>query len=104
MSEVVALAAQSGAPNQYKKSMAINFGSIPGPFCKEVTGVFAEADVNDLVAVSPSQALAAGVVVTGGRVTATGVIGITIATPGGTTVTPNTVTLDVYVTKGGPST
>jgi hypothetical protein len=85
---------------QLKENVAINFGSIPTPFCKEVTTAFVGADTNDLVEVSASQALAAGVILAGGRVSATGVVAIMIATTGGATVTPNTVTVDIYVTKG----
>lgn len=92
--------ASSGPITQLKSSQAINFGSIPTPFVKEVTTPFVGADANDLVTCSAAQALAAGVFLAGGRVTAAGVVGITIGTTGGATVTPNTVTVDIYVTKG----
>jgi hypothetical protein len=102
MSQIVQSRAPSGEGLIYKKTMAIDFGSIPSPFVKEVTGAFEEADANDLVVVSP-QAATAGIFFPAARVSATGVVAITIGTTGGATLTPNTLTLDVYVTKGDAS-
>lgn len=100
MPSVVNQLPSSGPVTELKSQQAVDFGSIPTPFCKEVTTPFAGADANDLVEVSASQALAAGVFLAGGRVSAPGVVAIMIGTTGGATVTPNTVTVDIYVTKG----
>lgn len=102
--EVVNTRSPSGATVQFKDRLvlATNGVSIPTPFTKEVTASLAGADPGDLIECSPAQALAAGVFLGGARVTAAGIIGITLGTTGGTTVTLNaSVTLDVYVTKGG---
>lgn len=93
----------SGAPAVLKKRASIDFGSIPAPYVKEVTVEFDGADSADGVCVSASQALAAGVILGAARVSAANVVAVTIGTTGGTTVTPNTVTVDIYVTKGDAS-
>ncbi len=100
MSEVVNTLSPSGPASQFKTRVAIDFGSIAAPFVKEVTAPVAGVDAGDLVSVSPAQALAAGVIGGSARVSATGVIAVQLGTTGGTTLTPNTVTFDVYVTKG----
>lgn len=102
--EIVQTKSPSGAPVILKRRMAIDFGSIPSPFTKEVTATFTEvgvgeAELGDGVSVSAAQSLLAGVGVVGARVSANGVIAVTMSASA--TLTPNTVTLDVYVNKGG---
>lgn len=95
------LGGSSGPGVIYKKRISFNFTTVPVTG-REVTGAFAEADAGDLVAASPiDTAISGGLGIAQARVSATGVIAIGLNNSSGGTLTPNTVTLDVYVTKGG---
>lgn len=91
----------SGPGTIFKKRVSIDFGTVATVTNEEGTAAFAEADAGDLVQVSPTAALPAGFVPGGARVSATGVVAIGIANMTGGTLTPNTLTFDVYLTKGG---
>lgn len=110
--EVIQQRATSGAPSILKKRGVLDFGSIPTPFTKTVSLAFnptsegQEAAVlapGDRVEVSPAQALLAGIGVVGSRVAVagpSGAIEITMQSFNAT-LTPGSITFDIYVTKGG---
>ncbi len=83
-----------------KRRTNIDFGSIPAPYTKQVTVAFAEADAFDMAQPIFEGAPPAGVFITGGRCTTTGVVQLTIGTTGGTTVTVGSVDVEVFLTKG----
>lgn len=100
MSQTVATGSSSGPGIIYKKRMSFNFTTVPVTG-REITGAFAEADEGDLVQASPiDTAIGGGLGIASARCSATGVVAIGLANSSGGTLTPNTVTLDVYVTKG----
>lgn len=103
MSQTVLLGGSSGPGKIYKKTIEFNFTTVPVTG-REVTGVFAEADANDLVQASPTGAtVTGGLGIASARCSATGVVAIGLNNSSGGTLTPNTITLDVYVTKGDAS-
>lgn len=101
MSEAVPTSPGGTAPVIFKKAIAFAFGTIATVSTKDVTGAFGEADANDAVFFSPQAALTDGLVNGGARVSATGVVQCRIGNLTGGTLTPNTITLDVYIVKGG---
>lgn len=100
---MVAILASPGgvAPVLFKRALSFDFSTIATVSTRDVTAAFAEADASDGVYYSPQSALTAGLVNGGARTSATGVVQARIGNLTGGTLTPNTVTLDVYVTKGG---
>lgn len=105
MSQTIVNQGASGPGVVFKKRIAFDFGEINTATTKEVTGEFSDdeavADAGDGVFWSPSAVLTTGVVNAGARVTTTGVVAARLGNLTGTTLTPGTVTLDVYVIKGG---
>ncbi len=100
MSDIVLQGGSSGPGTVFKKRMSFNFTTVPATG-REITGAFAEADAGDLVQASPiDTAIGGGIGIASARVSATGVVAIGLNNSSGGTLTPNTVTLDVYVTKG----
>lgn len=104
MTDIVAQAGSSGPGIIFKKRISFNFTTVPVTG-REVTGAFADAgavaDAGDLVQASPiDTAVGGGLGIASARVSATGVVAIGLNNSSGGTLTPNTVTLDVYVTRG----
>jgi len=108
--EIVVNQGASGPIAAFKERVTPNFGSLPTPFSKEVTVALTagpggeNVDAGDCVDATWAGAPPAGVVLGGCRVVSAGVIGITIGTTGGATITPNTLTFDVLVSKGSTAT
>lgn len=105
MAQTVVNQGASGPGVIFKKAISFAFGTIAANSTKEVTGVFSDdemvADLYDGVMWSPQAALTGGLANGGGRCNTTGQVAVTIGNLTTGTLTPNTVTLDVYVTKGG---
>jgi hypothetical protein len=97
---VVVEAGSAGPPGILKKRVSIDFGTIPTLTTEEGTAAFADADAGDGVVASPAAAFANGLIGGQARVSSTGVISIPILNATAGTLTPNTLTFDVYVTKG----
>jgi hypothetical protein len=105
MGDIVVNKGASGPAAVIKKAISFDFGTIATVSTKDVTGTFSDddmvVDANDGVYFSPQVALTAGLVNGGARVSATGVVQCRLGNLTAGTLTPNTVTFDVYVIKGG---
>lgn len=102
---VVNQGSPSGEPTVLKQRYEFNFGTLQSPhFANEVdaafSSAFGEAELGDGVFACPVGQPPLGTVVAQARVVENGTIGVTMVSSGGTVVV-NTVTVDVFVIKGG---